>query len=158
MVATDVYGLQGISNVLVYKIYNAAVPQTPVLTELATLGAPCGQITGVAKYFNIEAASNQNVKIQLKVMEYFGAGFELKIIDTNTSDVLHTWTGGPVNTTTNVTVVLDAEGLGEYSLQLCLNDCVATAYTTAEILMTIFDTDGITLTDQTMSISKYHTC
>lgn len=158
--ATDTNGLSGYSNVLGYKLYDDTQPLTPVLEVLSSgLAALCASGTqGATNQFNITATANQLVKAKLLVTEYYGAGFVLQIKDRSDGSVVFTWTGGPLNSSVNANLNLEANGIGEFSIELCLNPCSGTTYTRATVLMTLLDTDNVTETDQDLIIEKYLTC
>lgn len=160
MKATDTYGLFSYSNILRYKLFNGNVGQTPVLELVSSGLSPLcsGGGEGASNLFNITASASQVVRSIVKVTDYFGSGFVLQIKERISGNVLLTWNGGGIGSSTNLNFSLDANGEGKYVVELCMNPCLGTIYTKAAVLITLLDTDNITETDQTLLTEKNISC
>jgi len=155
---TDSFGLEGFSNILRYRVLDISQPSTPQLQQLDTLGTFCSTAGGIKIAFNIQASDSQTIRSKFLVNEYFGSGFVLTVIERNTQSVLLSWTGGPVGTNVQLDFDLNSNGLGEYEVELCLNECSGTSHTQATVEITLLDTDMNTETDQNIIIERYFNC
>lgn len=156
--ATDTFGLIGYSEILRLRIIDVSEPSEASLILLDTLGSFCSPSGGIIKTFDISASANQTVRARFRVTNYFGSGFILTCKNRITEAVLFTWIGGPIGTTFEHDFNLSSVGLRELSLELCLNDCINTAYTTASVQMVLLDLDNSTETNENLEISRFFNC
>lgn len=153
--AVDDLGSEGYSNLLLYNV-SKAEPESANITSIVGLPNTCPD-AGEVLNFTIEGDPNQTVNFQVKVVNGHGHGAFLHVYD-NTTEIFGASLHPPGGQTVEGSLNLGGTGVKTFRGEMCLRPCLNTEYSTMLITLTLYNTDGVTLSDQYVLFQASMSC
>lgn len=153
---TDSKNNTATSNILSVKYKEVIVPDLQITNIQGVYPATCGN-EGEEINFDIIGKPNEIVKFQMKCIEVVGHNFNF-VINTDTVASAFTWGTVQNGATKDGTLTLNSQGKIGCNAKMCLRPCLNEAYSTATIEFTLYNSDGITLSNQKLRFNAYQDC
>lgn len=153
--AVDILGTEGLSNHLLYNV-SKEESESANITFIQGLPNTCPD-AGEILNFTIEGSINQTVNFQVKVINGHGHGASLRIYE-DTTDLFSASLHPVVGQTFEGSINLGGTGVKTFRGEMCLRPCLNTEYSSMAITLTLYNNDGVTLSDQYVLFQASMSC
>lgn len=152
--AVDTDGLEGFSNILKYTVTTKS-GGSPMITNVTRLPNACSD-AGETFQITIEGQIDQEVNFNVLAIACEGHGATLKVFDNTT--LIYTKTLITDGSTGDGSLNLGPTGVKQFIVQLCLRPCLNSNYSNCSVNFTLYNNDGVTLSDQVLFLAAYMDC
>lgn len=153
---TDSKNNSTISNVLSVKFKEITVPDLQIANIQGVYPPNCSD-AGEEINFDIIGKPNEIVKFQMECIEVEGHNFNFEI-NTEVMANAFTWSTVQQGAKKDGSFTLNSQGKLSCNAKMCLRPCLNEPYSTATIDFTLYNSDGVTLSNQKLRFNAYQDC